>query len=240
MGCVTPLGGSVAETWQGAVEGRSGIAAIRRFDAGDYPVCFTGEVGADLDLGDLHPKEVRRLDRVVALALAAAAEALHDSALEVCDENRERIGVARMAQLLDETEGLPDLAANNVGIAEAQLAGELFVQLEDPQRAIRSFDAVLDVDPNNADAIAWHGWTLALLAESGAEDLFADAEEWLDRAVVMDPETADARIFRAFLFNRIDRSDEARAELELFDALDEHPADMIALIEQFGLREALG
>jgi tetratricopeptide (TPR) repeat protein len=153
---------------------------------------------------------------------------------------RERIGVARMAQLLDETEGLPDLAANNVGIAEAQLAGELFVQLEDPQRAIRSFGAVLEVEPNNADAIAWHGWTLALLAESGAEDLFVDAEEWLDRAVVVDPETADARVFRAFLFNRIDRSDEARAELELFDALDEQPADMIALIEQFGLREALG
>lgn len=153
---------------------------------------------------------------------------------------RERIGVARMAQLLDETEGLPELASNNVGIAEAQLAGELFVQLEDPERAIRSFDAVLEVDPNNADAIAWHGWTLALLAESGAEDLFADAEEWLDRAVVMDPETADARVFRAFLFNRMDRSDEARAELELFDALVEQPADMIALIEQFGLREALG
>ncbi len=153
---------------------------------------------------------------------------------------RERIGVARMAELLDETEGPPDLAANNVGIAEAQLAGELFLQLEDPERGIRSFDAVLEVDRNNADAIAWHGWTLALLAESGAEDLFADAEEWLDRAVETDPETADARVFRAFLFNRLDRSDEARAELEVFDALDEQPIDMTALIEQFGLREALG
>lgn len=153
---------------------------------------------------------------------------------------RERIGVARMAELLDETEGPPDLAANNVGIAEAQLAGELFVQLEDPQRAIRSFDAVIGVDPNNADAIAWHGWTLALLAESGAEDLFVDAEEWLDRAVATDPDTADARVFRAFLFNRLDRSDEAQVELEYFDALDEQPADMTALIEQFGLREALG
>ena len=153
---------------------------------------------------------------------------------------RERIGVARMAELLDETEGPPDLAANNVGIAEAQLAGELFVQLEDSQRAIRSFDAVIGVDPNNADAIAWHGWTLALLAESGAEDLFVDAEEWLDRAVATDPDTADARVFRAFLFNRLDRSDEAQVELEYFDALDEQPADMTALIEQFGLREALG
>lgn len=94
MGCVTPLGNGVAATWQGAIEGRSGIAPIERFDASDYPTLFAGEVRGDLGLDDLHPKEVRRLDRVVALALAAAAEALGDSGLEVCDDNRERIGVA--------------------------------------------------------------------------------------------------------------------------------------------------
>jgi len=94
LGCVTPLGEGAGATWQGAIEGRSGIAAIRRFDASEYPVCFAGEVKGELALGDLHPKEVRRLDRVVALSLAAAREALADSALEVCDDNRERIGVA--------------------------------------------------------------------------------------------------------------------------------------------------
>ena len=153
---------------------------------------------------------------------------------------RERIGVARMAELLDETDGLPDLVANQVGVEEAQLAGELFVQLEDPEKAIRSFDAVLEVEPENADALAWHGWTLALLAESGADALFADAETWLDRAVEADPGTADARVFRAFLFNRLDRQDEARAELAAFDELPEPPADMVALLDQFGLRDALG
>lgn len=153
---------------------------------------------------------------------------------------RERIGVARMAELLDETDGLPDLVANQVGVEEAQLAGELFVQLEDPEKAIRSFDAVLEVEPENADALAWHGWTLALLAESGADALFADAETWLDRAVEADPGTADARVFRAFLFNRLDRQDEARAELAAFDELQEPPADMVALLDQFGLRDALG
>lgn len=152
---------------------------------------------------------------------------------------RERIGVARMAELLDETDGLPDLVANNVGLAEAQLSGELFVQLEDPERAIRSFDAVLEVEPENADALAWHGWTLALLAESGADALFSDAEEWLQRAVDADPDAADARVFRAFIFNRLDRQEEARVELAAFDAIADPPADMVALIDQFGLREAL-
>lgn len=153
---------------------------------------------------------------------------------------RERIGVARLAELLDDTDGVPDLVANNVGLAEAQLAGELFVQLEDPQKAIRSFDAVLEVEPDNADAMAWHGWTLALLAESGAEELFTDAEAWLERAVEADPDTADARVFRSFIFNRLDRQDEARAELAAFDEIVEPPPDMVALIDQFGLRDALG
>lgn len=152
---------------------------------------------------------------------------------------RERIGVARMNELLQDTDGLPDLEANNIGVAEAQLAGELFVQLQDPESAIRSFDSVLEADPENADALAWHGWTLALLAESGAEELFVDAEEWLDRAVAADPQTADARVFRAFIFNRLGRSDEAGAELELFDELVDPPEDMTALIDQFGLRQAL-
>jgi len=113
------------------------------------------------------------------------------------------------------------------------------VQLEDPQRAIRSFDSVLAVEPDNADAMAWHGWTLAILAQSGVEELFVDAEDWLDRAVEADPESADARVFRAFVFNRLGRIDEARDELAAFDALADQPPDMLALIEQFGLRQAL-
>jgi beta-ketoacyl-acyl-carrier-protein synthase II len=94
LGCVTPLGGSVAETWQSAIEGHSGIASIQRFDASEFPVGFAGEVTAELDLDGMQPKDVRRLDRVVALSLAAAGEALADSGLEIGDENRTRVGVA--------------------------------------------------------------------------------------------------------------------------------------------------
>jgi len=94
LGCVTPLGGSAPRTWQSAVEGRSGIAPIERFDASEFPVRFAGEVTDELDLGGMHAKDVRRLDRVVALSLAAAGEALADSGLEIGDENRGRVGVA--------------------------------------------------------------------------------------------------------------------------------------------------
>lgn len=87
--------------------------------------------------------------------------------------------------------------------------------------------------------MAWHGWTLALLAETGDPELFADAEQWLQDAIDADPNNADARVFRTFVFNRLGRVDEARAELAAFDALPEQPADMEELMAQNLLREAL-
>jgi 3-oxoacyl-[acyl-carrier-protein] synthase II len=67
LGCVTPLGGDVESTWEAAVEGRSGIGPFTRFDTRGFPVRFGGEVRGELDLGDVAPKEARRLDRMIAL-----------------------------------------------------------------------------------------------------------------------------------------------------------------------------
>ena len=94
MGAVTPLGADAATTWDAAVAGRSGVGPIRGFDATEYPVRFAAEAPAELDLGDMSPKDVRRLDRVVALALVSAREALRASGLEIGNDNRERVGVA--------------------------------------------------------------------------------------------------------------------------------------------------
>jgi 3-oxoacyl-[acyl-carrier-protein] synthase II len=94
IGCVSPLGMSVDETWDAAANGRSGAAAIRAFDTEGFPSTIAAEVKGELDLGDVPEREVRRMDRVVKLALAAAREALEASALEVDDANRDRVGVA--------------------------------------------------------------------------------------------------------------------------------------------------
>jgi len=94
LGCVTPLGNDVASTWTGAIEGRSGVGPFARFDAGELPVRFGGEVRGDLDLGDVAPKEARRLDRMIVLAVAAARQAVLDAALDTSDHDGERIGVA--------------------------------------------------------------------------------------------------------------------------------------------------
>jgi 3-oxoacyl-[acyl-carrier-protein] synthase II len=80
MGAVTPLGNDVESTWHGAIEGRSGVDFMRAFDTSEFPVHIAAEV-KDFDLnGDLVPaKELKRIDRNVQFALAAASEALGDA-----------------------------------------------------------------------------------------------------------------------------------------------------------------
>jgi 3-oxoacyl-[acyl-carrier-protein] synthase II len=94
LGCVSPLGGDVDSTWDGASAGRSGIGPLRRFDTGAFPVRFGGEAPDALDLGDLSPKEARRLDRVIQLAVAAAREAASDGGLAAGGFDHARAGVA--------------------------------------------------------------------------------------------------------------------------------------------------
>ena len=80
MGAVTPLGNDVESTWRAALEGRSGVDFLRAFDTSDFPVHIAAEV-KDFDLnGNLvPPKELKRIDRNVQFALAAANEALSDA-----------------------------------------------------------------------------------------------------------------------------------------------------------------
>ena len=94
IGCVTPLGVGLDDTWSAAIAGRGGIRRITRFDPTDFPAQIAGEVPGDLDLSDLPAKEARRLDRTIALALVAAREAFEGSKLSIGDANRERVGVA--------------------------------------------------------------------------------------------------------------------------------------------------
>jgi 3-oxoacyl-[acyl-carrier-protein] synthase II len=91
---MTPLGGDVETTFSGAVEGRSGVREITRFDVSQQFVRFAGLAADEPEVPGVSAKEVRRMDRFVRLALVAARQAIDDSALEVGDANRDRIGVA--------------------------------------------------------------------------------------------------------------------------------------------------
>ena len=88
IGAVSPLGLDAPSSWDAAVSGRSGVGFIEAFDASEYPVRIAAEVtGFELD-GLLPPKEARRMDRNVLLAVAAAHEAWADAGLELVDAAR--------------------------------------------------------------------------------------------------------------------------------------------------------
>ncbi len=82
LGAVTPIGNDAPSTWRAAVAGESGIDFIRAFDASDYPVRIAAEV-KDFDATAVaSPKEVRKLERNVLLALGAGREAVADAGLD--------------------------------------------------------------------------------------------------------------------------------------------------------------
>ena len=88
LGAITPVGNDVEATWRAAVDGESGIDFIRSFDASAFPVRIAAEVKEFDPISVAPPKEARRLDRNVLLALGAAKEAMGDAGLNGFDPAR--------------------------------------------------------------------------------------------------------------------------------------------------------
>ncbi len=97
LGCVSPVGNTVAESWGNLLAGKPGIDFITQFDATNFACRFAGEVKG-FDIAAYIPeKEARHMDRFIHLGLAAACQAVADSGLPSGDalpvELAERIGV---------------------------------------------------------------------------------------------------------------------------------------------------
>ncbi len=97
LGCVSPVGKTVAESWSNLLEGKSGIDTITSFDTANLAVKFAGEVKG-FNVADYMPeKEARHMDRFIHLGLAAADQAIRDAGLpsgeQIDPELATRIGV---------------------------------------------------------------------------------------------------------------------------------------------------
>jgi 3-oxoacyl-[acyl-carrier-protein] synthase II len=93
LGCVSPVGNTVAETWNAITGGKSGIANITKFDALPFSTQFAGEVKG-FNIEDYIPaKDARHMDTFIHFGMAAGIQAIQDSGLVVTEENAERIGV---------------------------------------------------------------------------------------------------------------------------------------------------
>ena len=96
LGCISPVGNTVSDSWTNLLAGKSGIATVTAFDASALSCHFAGEVKG-FDITQYIPeKEARHMDRFIHLGLAAAIDAVADSGLPVGDalseEQASRIG----------------------------------------------------------------------------------------------------------------------------------------------------
>ena len=161
IGAITPLGHSAPETWDGLINGRSGIGPIESFDASDLPVRIAGEVRGFDGEALLGAKRFRRSARFSQLAIAAAREAVADAALDVAPES-DRTGVVVNAAVA----GSPETERNVRALVERgpRELSPYFV----PSTILNMAACEVAIDlgvhgPVNASALACASGTAALL-----------------------------------------------------------------------------
>jgi len=93
VGLVSPLGIGTEATWAGLLAGQSGVSAISLFDASRHSARIAAEVKGFDPLGWVEKKDVKKMDRFIQFAVAAADFAMKDSGLQIGPGNAERVGV---------------------------------------------------------------------------------------------------------------------------------------------------
>ena len=120
LGCVSPVGNNVADTWRALIEGKSGAAPITQFDAGHHKTKFAAEVKGFDGPALFGTREARKMDRFTQFATAATLEALAQSGLKIDESNRDRVGVligsgiGGIATLLQEVETLRERGPDRI------------------------------------------------------------------------------------------------------------------------------
>ncbi|MEO5606647.1 MAG: beta-ketoacyl-ACP synthase II [Polaromonas sp.] len=107
LGCVSPVGNTVADSWANVLAGKPGIDLITHFDASNFACKFAGEVKG-FNIADYIPeKEARHMDRFIHLGLAAACQAVADSGLPTGDALSEEMATRIGCNIGSGIGGLP-------------------------------------------------------------------------------------------------------------------------------------
>jgi 3-oxoacyl-[acyl-carrier-protein] synthase II len=120
LGCISPIGNNLPDTWSALISGKSGAGLITHFDASKHKTHFACEVKGFDPVSILGGKESRRMDRFCQFAVVAALEAFTHSGLSILPENRDRIGVlvgtgiGGIGTLLEQVEVLREKGADRV------------------------------------------------------------------------------------------------------------------------------
>ena len=175
-----------------------------------------------------------RVRERVAEARDAAVEARDAAALQAV-EARDAAAL-QAVDALSAFEERPAFSETALSVPDALVAAEALARRGDLLEAVQFLDWVLESRPGDADALAGRGW---LLARSGDPELFALGIDYLDAAVDADPSNPRGLVYRAFARWQQGDSAGAQADLAAFDALQYRPPDLVRLIEDQGLRDAL-
>ena len=93
LGCISPVGITVQETWEALLAGKSGAAPITGFDASHHKTKFAAEVKGFDATAFFGVREARKMDRFVQFATAATLEAFGQANLKIDETNRDRVGI---------------------------------------------------------------------------------------------------------------------------------------------------
>ena len=120
MGCISPVGNNVADTWSAILAGKSGSGMITFFDASRHKTRFAAEVKGFDAVALFGPREARKMDRFTQFATVATMEALEQSGLKIDEANRDRVGIligtgiGGIGTLLDQADVLRERGADRV------------------------------------------------------------------------------------------------------------------------------
>lgn len=92
LGAITPCGLDAPSSWQAAVDGRSGIGPITKFDTTGWAVRIAGEV-LGFDPTELSRADKKRMDTFTQYGVVASLEAVRDAGLDLDGGLGERAGV---------------------------------------------------------------------------------------------------------------------------------------------------
>ena len=120
MGCISPVGNTVQDTWESLLAGKSGAALITRFDTSRHKTRFAAEVKGFDGTALFGPRDARKMDRFTQFAAAVTLQALGQSGLKIDESNRDRVGVligtgiGGITTLLEQAEVMRERGADRV------------------------------------------------------------------------------------------------------------------------------
>jgi len=92
LGAITPIGNNVVDLWDSVIQGKNGIDLITLYDVSELKVKIAAEVKNLNTEGFIDPREAKRMDRSMILAMMAAIEAYNDAGLTQDNVNSFRFG----------------------------------------------------------------------------------------------------------------------------------------------------